>query len=62
VGRGGGGGEEKMEGIKSDPHSVENIKKGMQSIVFLVFLKLLDCTSNNTYGELRFNIFYLELC
>jgi hypothetical protein len=49
-------------GIKSDPHDVENIKKGTKSIEFWLFFKLPDCSSNNTYGELRFNIFYLELC
>jgi hypothetical protein len=35
--RGGGGGN-KMEGIKSDPQSAENIKKGTESIVFWLFL------------------------
>jgi hypothetical protein len=31
------GGNE-MEGIKSDPHGAENIKKGTKSIVFWLFL------------------------
>jgi hypothetical protein len=33
-----------------------------QKYCILVVFKLPDCTSNNTYGELRFNIFCLELC
>lgn len=37
VGQAGRGRGDKMEGIKSDPHSEENIKKGMQSIVFWFF-------------------------
>jgi hypothetical protein len=55
-------GEMKLEGIKSNLPGAENIKKGTKSIVFWLFFKLPDCTSNNTYGELRFNVFYLELC
>jgi hypothetical protein len=27
-----------------------------------LFFKLPDCSSNNSYWELRFNIFYLESC
>ncbi len=50
------------EGIKSDPPGAENIKKRNQKYCILVFFKLRDCPSNNTYGDLRFNVFYLELC
>jgi len=57
----GSGGGDEMEGLKSDPHSVENMKKRNQKYCILVIFKLADCTSNNTYGELRFNILYLEL-
>jgi hypothetical protein len=38
------------------------LQKRNQQYCILVVFKLPDCTSNNTYGELRFNILYLELC
>jgi len=60
VGRGWWG-EMKLK-VSSDPADAENIKKEPKALYFGCFFKLPDCSSNNTYGDLRFNVFYLELC
>ncbi len=58
---GGGGG--KWNGrYQEQPAQCGEYKKWNQKYCILVVFKLPDCTSNNTYGELRFNVFYLELC